>query len=245
MTIILVLLGFLVGAFIMTMGGGGGAFYLGIMTGVAHLSPSTAAATSLFTAIPALAVGCYSHYRTGNMRFHAGNRILLTAVPATVVGSLAAPYIPELVYSWAIAIIFMVLGVQMLRQSFGRKAKKTTQPAWFAYVLGMISGLMVGVAGLSGGGPIMAGLMLMGLDMPHAAATSSYALVALSIIGCFLHATQGKIAWTVGCLLMLGSLVGAAITPRILNRFDPRKLTAILRPLLGLLLVVMAIEQVW
>ena len=42
MTIILVLLGFLVGAFIMTMGGGGGAFYLGIMTGVAHLSPSTA-----------------------------------------------------------------------------------------------------------------------------------------------------------------------------------------------------------
>ena len=45
MTIILVLLGFLVGAFIMTMGGGGGAFYLGIMTGVAHLSPSTAAAT--------------------------------------------------------------------------------------------------------------------------------------------------------------------------------------------------------
>lgn len=179
------------------------------------------------------------------MRFHAGNRILLTAVPATVVGSLAAPYIPELVYSWAIAIIFMVLGVQMLRQSFGRKAKKTTQPAWFAYVLGMISGLMVGVAGLSGGGPIMAGLMLMGLDMPHAAATSSYALVALSIIGCFLHATQGKIAWTVGGLLMLGSLVGAAITPRILNRFDPRKLTAILRPLLGLLLVVMAIEQVW
>ncbi|WP_049180703.1 sulfite exporter TauE/SafE family protein, partial [Lacticaseibacillus rhamnosus] len=137
MTIILVLLGFLVGAFIMTMGGGGGAFYLGIMTGVAHLSPSTAAATSLFTAIPALAVGCYSHYRTGNMRFHAGNRILLTAVPATVVGSLAAPYIPELVYSWSIAIIFMVLGVQMLRQSFGRKAKKTTQPAWFAYVLGM------------------------------------------------------------------------------------------------------------
>ncbi|MDN5958518.1 MAG: sulfite exporter TauE/SafE family protein, partial [Lacticaseibacillus paracasei] len=76
MTIILLFLGFLVGAFIMTMGGGGGAFYLGIMTGVAHLSPGTAAATSLFTAIPALAVGCYSHYRTGNMRFHAGNEIL-------------------------------------------------------------------------------------------------------------------------------------------------------------------------
>lgn len=69
------------------------------------------------------------------------------------------------------------------------KVKKATQPAWFAYALGAISGLTVGVAGLIGGGPIMAGLMLMGLDMPHAAATSSYALVALSVIGCLLHAT--------------------------------------------------------
>ena len=172
MTIILLFLGFLVGAFIMTMGGGGGAFYLGIMTGVAHLSPGTAAATSLFTAIPALAVGCYSHYRTGNMRFHAGNEILMTAVPATIIGSLAAPHIPEVVYSWAIAVIFVVLGVQMLRQSFARKVKKATQPAWFAYVLGAISGLMVGVAGLSGGGPIMAGLMLMGLR--HASCGSDF-----------------------------------------------------------------------
>ena len=229
MTIILLFLGFLVGAFIMTMGGGGGAFYLGIMTGVAHLSPGTAAATSLFTAIPALAVGCYSHYRTGNMRFHAGNEILMTAVPATIIGSLAAPHIPEVVYSWAIAVIFVVLGVQMLRQSFARKVKKATQPAWFAYVLGAISGLMVGVAGLSGGGPIMAGLML----------------VALSVIGCLLHATQGTIAWQVGGLLMLGSLVGAAITPRILNRFDPRLLTAILRPILGIMLLIMAVAQVW
>ncbi|HAJ53122.1 MAG TPA: sulfite exporter TauE/SafE family protein, partial [Lactobacillus sp.] len=56
-------------------------------------------------------------------------------------------YIPELIYSWAIAIIFVVLGVQMLRQSFARHAKKTGQPTWFAYVLGIISGLMVGIAG--------------------------------------------------------------------------------------------------
>ena len=65
MTIILLFLGFLVGAFIMTMGGGGGAFYLGIMTGVAHLSPGIAAATSLLIAIPALAVGRYRPLRTG------------------------------------------------------------------------------------------------------------------------------------------------------------------------------------
>ena len=56
---------------------------------------------------------------------------------------------------------------------------------------------------------------------------------------------QGTIAWQVGGLLMLGSLVGAAITPRILNRFDPRLLTAILRPILGIMLLIMAVAQVW
>ena len=68
MTFLLVFLGFLVGAFIISMGGGGGSFYLGILIGIAHLSPASAAATSLFTAFPALMVGTYSYYRTGNMR---------------------------------------------------------------------------------------------------------------------------------------------------------------------------------
>ncbi|MDN6334852.1 MAG: sulfite exporter TauE/SafE family protein, partial [Lacticaseibacillus paracasei] len=32
---------------------------------------------------------------------------------------------------------------------------------------------------------------------------------------------------------------------RILNRFDPRLLTAILRPILGIMLLIMAVTQVW
>jgi uncharacterized membrane protein YfcA len=103
---------------------------------------------------------------------------------------------------------------------------------------------MVGIAGLSGGGPVMAGLLLLGLNMPQAAATSSYALIALSIVGLIFHSTQGNIAWQVGLLLMVGSLAGAAIMPRILAHFDPRKVTKILQPVMGILLVLMAIKFV-
>ncbi|MFD1124450.1 sulfite exporter TauE/SafE family protein [Lentilactobacillus raoultii] len=243
MAVLLIFLGFLIGAFIISMGGGGGSFYLGVLVGIAHLSPAGAAATSLFTALPALAVGTYSHYRTGNMKFSYGNKLLITALPATVIGSLVSGLIPVLVYNWVIAIILFVLGVQTIRKSFGNRRKTNLKP-WTVYLFGALSGLMVGVAGLSGGGPVMAGLLLLGLNMPQAAATSSYALIALSIVGLGFHFTQGNIDWQVGLLLMVGSLVGAAIMPRILAKFDPRKVTLILRPVMGILLVIMAVRFV-
>ncbi|MFT8993801.1 sulfite exporter TauE/SafE family protein [Lentilactobacillus hilgardii] len=243
MAVLLIFLGFLVGAFIISMGGGGGSFYLGILIGIAHLSPSSAAATSLFTALPALVVGTYSHYRTGNMKFSYGNKLLITALPATIIGSLVSGVIPVTLYTWAIAIILFVLGVQTLRKSFKGKPSSNLKP-WTVYLFGALSGLMVGIAGLSGGGPVMAGLLLLGLNMPQAAATSSYALIALSIIGLIFHSTQGNIAWQVGLLLMVGSLAGAAIMPRILAHFDPRKVTKILQPVMGILLVLMAIKFV-
>ncbi len=242
MVSLLIFLGFIIGAFIISMGGGGGSFYLGILVGIVHLSPSAAAATSLFTALPALAVGTYSHYRTGNMEFRFGNRILLTAIPFTILGSLVSSLIPYLVYTWGIAIILFVLGVQTLRQSFQTTAKQSSLPTYFVYLFGALSGLMVGIAGLSGGGPVMAGLLLLGLNVPQAAATSSYALIALSIIGLFFHLTQGNIDWQAGSLLMMGSLVGAAVMPRFLARFDPRKVTVVLRPMMGILLVLMAVK---
>lgn len=239
---VLIFLGFLVGAFIISMGGGGGSFYLGILIGVAHLSPASAAATSLFTALPALAVGTYSHYRTGNMKFSYGNKILVTALPATVVGSLVSGYIPVTIYNWAIAIILFGLGVQTILKSVGRGKSAANLKPWTVYLFGVLSGLMVGIAGLSGGGPVMAGLLLLGLNMPQAAATSSYTLIALSIVGLGFHSTQGNINWQVGLLTMAGSLVGAAIMPRFLARFDPRKVTLILRPVMGILLVLMAVR---
>lgn len=244
MAALLIFLGFLVGAFIISMGGGGGAFYLGILVSIAHLSPSSAAATSLFTALPALIVGTYSHYRTGNMRFSYGNKLLITALPATIIGSLSSQYIPVIIYTWAIAIILFILGIQTIRQSFLKGSKKSRLRPWTVYLFGALSGLMVGIAGMSGGGPVMAGLLLLGLNMPQSAATSSYVLIALSIIGLFFHSTQGNIDWQVGLLVMAGSLVGAAIMPRILAHFDPRKVTAILRPIMGIIMVIMAIQFV-
>lgn len=247
--IILVLIGLLVGFIVIAMGGGGAAIYLGILTSGFGLSAVSAAATSLFTAIPALIVGAFSQYRSGNINFKVGNRMLISALPATIVGSLTSHYIPANIYTWIVALILMLLGIQVLWQTRSSKndetqdASSSTSKAVF---FGILSGLMVGIAGLSGGGPIVAGLLLMGLDMIQAAATSAYVLVFNTLVGLLFHMSAGNINWNFGIYLMIGSVIGAAFTPFLLRKMgNPTRTNSILRPLMGIVLVFMGVKMLF
>ncbi|TPR38884.1 sulfite exporter TauE/SafE family protein [Apilactobacillus micheneri] len=244
MTFILLFLGFIIGGFVIIMGGGGAALYLGILTSLIGVSPATAAATSLYTSIPSLLIGSYSHYRTGNMKFKYGNRMLITAVPFTIIGSILSKFIPEIVYSWLIFIVFFTLGVQVLYQSFHPSKKQKHLNPKVAYFYGTLSGLMVGIAGMSGGGPIVSGLLVMGLTMQEAAATSSYILIITSIVGFLSHASTGHVAWYAGTMLLIGAIIGAAIMPYLLSKYDPNKVTRVLRPIMGIIMIIMAFTSI-
>ncbi|KRK80796.1 sulfite exporter TauE/SafE family protein [Companilactobacillus nodensis] len=243
----LVIIGFVIGVFVLSTGGGGAAFYLGVLTSVFHLSAPVAAATSLLTAFPSLVVGAYGHYRAGNIRFKVGNRMLISAVPAVAVGALLAPYIPIKVYTWIVALILVILGLQILMRLFfpsKSSTKKSTNESLKASLFGIISGLMVGVAGLSGGGPILAGLLLLNLDMVRAAATSSYVLAGTTCVGLLFHLSGGNVNWSIGISLMIGAILGAILAPRLLAKVDPIKFNKIVRPVIGVLLVIMGTRMV-
>ena len=51
--LLMVIVGLAVGIFVISLGGGGGAIYLGVLTAIFQLSPGAAAATSIFTSLPA------------------------------------------------------------------------------------------------------------------------------------------------------------------------------------------------
>lgn len=162
MTVVLLLIiGFIVGMVVISMGGGGAAIYLGLLSSVFDLSPSAAAATSLITVVPSLLLGAYGYYREGQINIKIGNQMLLTALPAVVVGSLVSPYIPQTIYQWIIGIILVVLGINILVQAHKKAKPVPRDNRVIASLFGALAGLMVGIAGLSGGGPIMAGLLMM------------------------------------------------------------------------------------
>ncbi|MFD1431251.1 sulfite exporter TauE/SafE family protein [Lacticaseibacillus yichunensis] len=237
----LLVIGFVIGVFVISMGGGGAAFYLGVLTAVFGLDPHTAAATSLVTALPSLALGAFTYYRQGKVNVKLGNQMLLAALPAVIVGSLVAPYIPQTIYKWVIGLILAGLGVNILFQKNGGAPK---QRRWLASLFGVLSGLMVGIAGLSGGGPIIAGLLMMGLDMMDAAATSSYVLVFMSLVGALLHLTGGAVDWHAGLGLMIGALGGALVAPHLMTHLTSGKFANYLKPFMALLLIVMGIKTI-
>ncbi len=238
--VLLGVIGIIVGIFVISMGGGGGAIYLGVLTTLFHLPAATAASTSLITALPPLMLGVYTYARQKKIDFKTGNRMLIAALPAVIVGSLLAPHIPKMIYTIVIALVLILLGVQVLYQAI-RPTKKSaaSKSKGKAYAYGLLSGLMVGIAGLSGGGPIVSGLLLMGLDMVNAAATSSYVLIGTSIVGALLHASNGQVDWTAGIGLMIGAMIGAGIAPFLMARL--KHVSSWMPPIMGILMIVMGI----
>ncbi|KRM12274.1 sulfite exporter TauE/SafE family protein [Paucilactobacillus suebicus] len=243
MTIVsLIVIGFVVGMFTISMGGGGAAIYLGVLTALFHVSPAVAASTSLMTAFPSLVVGSLSYFHSKKINFKIANQMLIAALPAVVVGSFLAPHIPNNFYKWLIGLILIILGIQIFVQ---RNKKETNQPNRLkASGFGVLSGLMVGIAGLSGGGPIVAGLLLMGLDMFDAAATSSYVLVGMTLVGIIFHLGSGQVDWSIGWGLMVGALIGALLAPRLMDRLSHSKNNKWLKPFMGVLLMLMGIKTI-
>lgn len=243
--ILLIAVGLLVGIFVISLGGGGGAIYLGVLTALFNLPPATAAATSIVTALPALLVGAWSYYRRGMIEFRLGNRMLVAAIPSIFIGFWISPWLPEKLYKLVIGLILAALGIQIIYKTYHQSAKQPTSSKWGSIAYGVIGGLMVGVAGLSGGGPITAGLLLLGVGMANASATSAYVLVGMSIVGALLHLSGGAVDWQAAGGLIVGSLVGALLAPPVilwLTRKPQRAL--VIKVILGAMLIVMGIKTI-
>lgn len=241
--ILLVMVGLLVGVFVISLGGGGGAIYLGVLTALFSLPPATAAATSIVTALPALVLGSWAYYRRGMIDFHLGNRMLVAAIPSIFVGFWLSPWLPERIYKLVIGLILVVLGIQLIYKVYHQPVRKQAASKWGSVAYGVLGGLMVGIAGLSGGGPITAGLLLLNVRMAKASATSAYVLVGMSVVGAILHLTGGSVDWAAAGGLVAGSLVGALLAPPVilwLTRKSQR--TLIIKLVLGIMLILMGIK---
>ncbi|WP_018142770.1 sulfite exporter TauE/SafE family protein [Alloscardovia criceti] len=246
------LFGFLIGVFVSLIGGGGASLYLGVLSG--QLSTATAVSTSLFVALPALFFGTLSQMHIHNVQFKTGNRLILAALPSILVGTFLSRYIPETIYAILIGMLLIIMGAIVLRKNvlaLGHHSVSNDSPEpqeskhgpWSAYGLGALSGLMVGLGGLSGGATTMAGLSIMGLSTFEAAGTSTYVLCAMSLVGFISHALTASIAWSAGATLMLGAIIGSVLTPLILSRINLKKIDSRFGIFLGILIIYFGVKM--
>jgi len=232
--IALPIVGFLVGLLIVSFGGGGGAIYVGILTVFFNIPPGIAASTSLATTIPTTAMGAFSHWKAGNVNGPLGLRMLASGVIGCVAGSLCSGLLPQDLYSKLTGIILILLAVQMLLSMLRRRSGSNgtgkrgqdhkTSDTVKATCFGLTGGVMSGLVGLSGGGPIIAGLMILGCGALETVGTSVFVLFGLAVIGFLTHLGIGSIDWTLVGLLTIGTVCGALAGPMIIRRLDKKSL---------------------
>ena len=241
------MIGLFIGTLVILFGGGGAAIYLGILTGLFNLSAASASSTSLVTALPPLIIGAGSYYRQGKINTKIGNQMLWAAIPAVILGALTAPVIPTNFYKWLIGIILILLGINMLIQKNNHSTTiyRQTHARLQANLFGILGGLMVGVAGMSGGAVILAGLFLLGLKDFQATATSTYVLTFMTITGALFHIAGGQVDWAAGLPLMFGALVGAVIAPKLAQLLAKTKVTAYIKPITGILLILLGTKSLF
>lgn len=247
--IALPVVGFVVGLLIISLGGGGGAVYVGILTVCFNIPPAIAASTSLATTIPTTAVGTFSHWKAGNVNWRFGLTMLIGGVVGSIVGSLCSKFLPQNLYNKLTGMILLLLAVQMLVSCIKNKHKKENSEdvsqlhkrsnTIKAVCFGLLGGIMSGLVGLSGGGPIIAGLMILGCQALETVGTSVLVLFGIAVTGFITQLGIGSIDWQLVGLLTIGTICGAFVGPLLLKKIDKKKLEKILQPVLFMMIVVM------
>ena len=237
--------GLLVGFLIGLTGMGGGALMTPFLLLVMKLDPVLAVGTDLaFAAITKISGGI-QHRRENNVSFKQVMWMACGSVPASFLGAqfilrqtnnrtLVEKTLPTLLGIMLITVSLVILA-RVFRILGPKERIQIKWPApWALVLIGVIGGLLVGMTSIGGGTVIMALLLIffsiplnrmVGLDVTHGA--------LLAFVTCLNYAFAGQIDWQLVLLLVIGSLPGAWLGARTINRIDRR----IVRGLLALLVI--------
>jgi uncharacterized protein len=240
-------IGFAIGILVTMFGGGGGFFYVPILTLLFHVPTQLAAATSLAATIPTVIVGSIEHYRKGNINLQIGAIFGVSGL----VGALAGAYLSNLISSVLLQKLFgayaILLTIPMVLTSRKRSRKKggkgiNPQPLKISKIIlssffGVLSGIMAGLFGTSGTATIVAGLYILDLPVTVVIGTSVLVVLFNALSGFVGHLITGQFNLMLVLFLGIGSVLGAFVGPRLLARINVETLEKIYGVLFILLVI--------
>ncbi len=237
LTLLLVPIGFAIGLLVTLFGGGGGFFYVPILTLFFRVPTQIAAATSLAATLPTVLIGSIEHYRRGNVDLRTGLTFGFAGLVGALGGSALSGFISSVILKklfgiYALALIIPMiltsksrLGSRKIQQ--GERGSGTIGSVLIGSGFGVLSGIMAGLFGTSGTASVVAGLYLLGLPVNFVIGTSVVVVFFNATAGFVGQLAVGHIDPLLLFLLGSGSLVGAFVGPRLLAKIDATKLEKI------------------
>lgn len=251
LTVIAAILAVFIGMAVGLLGGGGSILTTPLLVYVVGFDAKQAITASLFVVAITSIFGLISHARAGRVVWKTGVLFGVAGMVGAFIGGQIGSRLPGVVLLIAFAIMMGVTAVAMIR---GRKqvAGKSHggRPIVRILIDGLIVGLVTGLVGAGGGFLVVPALVLLGgLAMPNAVATSLLVVAMKSIAGFFGYALtfgDGSIVqwnpeisldWTIILIVTAAAIVGALIGSRLVGRIHPD----LLRKIFGWFVLVMAV----
>jgi len=233
------------------LGGGGSILTTPLLIYVAGFDPKEAITASLFVVAITSIFGLISHARAGRVIWKTGVLFGVAGMVGAFIGGQIGARLPGVVLLIAFAIMMGVTAVAMIR---GRKqvAGKSHggRPIVRILIDGLVVGLVTGLVGAGGGFLVVPALVLLGgLAMPNAVATSLLVVAMKSIAGFFGYALSfggGSIVqwnpeiqldWPIILIVTGAAIIGALIGSRLVGLIHPD----LLRKIFGWFVLVMAV----
>ncbi|GIE92060.1 sulfite exporter TauE/SafE family protein [Actinoplanes regularis] len=225
--------GLLIGILLGLFGGGGSILAVPALVYGAGLSLAAAVPTALLVVGVSAATALLPRLRAGLVRWRIAGIVGGTGAAAAFAGAAVNRLLdPRLVLA-GFAVLMMVAGLRMLRDA-GECGGDCALPGggvnWRgclpkAIAAGLAVGFLTGLFGVGGGFLIIPALvLLLGLTMPAAVATSLVIIVANSAAGLVAHVGDAAVDHRVAAAFTLAAILGSLAAARIAARLPTERL---------------------
>jgi uncharacterized membrane protein YfcA len=224
MMVVAAILSLLIGVTLGLLGGGGSILTVPMLTIVLGMPDKAAISLSLAVVGFTSAAASYSHARAGRVKWRTGLVFGASGVVGALGGGRLSHEVPAR-YLMAVFVAMMVItAVFMIR---GRRSTASTEEprVWKALLLGAGIGALTGLIGVGGGFIIVPALVLLvGLPMTAAVATSAVVITLNATAGFVAHLGASAIDWTLAAVLSIAGVIGSLIGGNLVARIDPSRL---------------------
>jgi uncharacterized protein len=239
--VILVAVGLAAGTLGSMLGVGGGIIMVPALTFL-NVPPTQASSTSLIAVTSTSISSTIEYSRQKRIDYRLSLEMAACAIPGGVLGAILSDYLPEESFKIYFGILLILTGIYILYRNLiqmqGTVKKPTIVLRAIVFVAAFSSGIISSLFGVGGGIIFVPAMVLvLGLSMHRAAATSQLTLLMTSISGVFTHSFLGHPDYLQAVALSAGAFVGAQIGARISRIAKER----FLQRLLGLMILAVAI----
>lgn len=242
--VFLIAVGFAAGTLGSMLGVGGGIIMVPALTAL-NMPPTQVSSTSLVAVTSTSISSTIEYSRQRRIDYRLSLELGACAIPGAVLGAILSDYIPEDTFKMYFGILLIFTGLYILykniilTQPSVRKRSVTLRS--IVFIAAFCSGVISSLFGVGGGIIFVPAMVLvLGLTMHRAAATSQLTLLMTSLSGVFTHSILGHPQYLQALALSAGAFIGAQLGARI------SKMTkeGLLQKLLAIMLIGVAITYI-